>query len=78
MGFQIEPGEPVLVTRSDVAVQGPGADLAVFASVIESSAIVIGERLQHDAYEATKSRLLVAAHEYGFFEARLLASEIRV
>ncbi len=76
--FLIDPGEPVLVTGRELAVRGPGADLPVFTRLIEESAIEIGGRLQHDAYESLKSRLLVAAQEYGFFEAELAESEIRV
>ena len=76
--FRVEPGQPVLVTGTEIAVRGAGAELSVFARLLESSSIEIGQRLQHDAYEALKSRFQVAAHEYGFFEAEIAESAIRV
>lgn len=76
--FQIDPGEPVLVTAVNIAVQGEDTDLPIFDRLIRDSGIAVGERLEHDAYEALKSRFLVAAHEYGFFEATLAESAIRV
>lgn len=76
--FRVDPGKPVLVTAADIAVHGPGSELPIFARLIENSTIEIGQRLEHDAFEALKSRFLVAAHEYGFFEAELAQSAIRV
>lgn len=76
--FKIDPGDPVLVTESNIAVQGAGAELPVFTQLIDESNIRLGERLQHDAYEKLKNRMLVAAQEYGFFEAELAESAIRV
>ena len=76
--FVVAPGEPVLVRSAELAVTGEGETLPIFVELLASHDIRIGERLQHDAYETLKSRLLVAALEYGFFEAKLTESEIRV
>ena len=76
--FRIDPGEPVLVTATDIAVRGEGAELPLFQQLLDQSDISVGKRLQHDAYETLKSQLLVAAHEHGFFEAELVESAIRV
>ena len=76
--FDIQLGEPVLVTATHIAVDSEGERLPIFDRLIEEAEITIGDRLQHDAYEALKSRFLVAAHEYGYFDARLSESAIEV
>jgi translocation and assembly module TamA len=76
--FKVDAGEPVLVQATEIRVEQEGEELPVFSRLIEDSDIRIGERLEHDTYEALKSRLLVAAHEYGFFEAKLTRSVIEV
>ncbi len=76
--FKISPGEPVLVTATHIAVHSDGERLPIFDRLMAEADIKVGERLKHDAYEALKSRLLVAANEHGYFEAQLLESAIEV
>lgn len=76
--FRVDPGEPVLVSETRIAVTGPGEGLPVFSRLLEDVDIRVGDRLEHGAYETLKSRLLVAALEYGFFESELVDNAIRV
>jgi translocation and assembly module TamA len=76
--FSIELGRPVLVTAANIAVVSDDESLPIFDRLIAESDIRVGERLEHQAYETLKSRLLVAAHGYGFFEAELAESRIEV
>ncbi len=76
--FHVDPGEPVLITATNIDVIGPGEDLPVFTRLLEEPGIDLGEQLQHDAYDSLRNRLLVAALEYGFFESELRSSAIRV
>ena len=76
--FEVDAGEPVLITELDLAVLGEGETFGPFQSVLAASTLFEGGQLRHDDYEALKSRLLITAREYGFFEASLEANELRV
>ncbi len=76
--FEVDAGEPVLITTVELKVQGEGETFAPFLSVLAASTLTEGAQLRHDEYEALKSRLLITAREYGFFQARLEANELRV
>lgn len=76
--FRIDPGEPVMVTDVDVQVQGEGNTLGVFQRLVEETQIQPGAQLNHGRYENLKNGLLVAAREFGFFDARLLDNKIAV
>ena len=76
--FNIDQGEPVIIATTDIRVQGEGESLPVFQSLLREHDIEPGKRLQHDPFDSLKSRLLIAAQENGFFDARLEKSAIRV
>jgi translocation and assembly module TamA len=76
--FRVDPGEPVLISRVDIRVSGEGSGMPVFTRLLSETDIRVGERLEHDAYETLKRQLLVVAQEYGFFDAELVDSAMRV
>ncbi len=76
--FEIDPGEPVLVSAANISVQGEGEFLPAYQTLLENQSISVGEQLDHAAYETVKSQLLVLANEYGFFDAVLKKGAIRV
>jgi translocation and assembly module TamA len=76
--INITPGKPVIVEKVDVKVTGAGATQEVFTSITNDLPIQTGDRLNHSNYEALKGGLLRAAATYGFLDARMVRSEMRV
>jgi translocation and assembly module TamA len=76
--YKIDPGQPTLIASIELAIQGDGKDNADLRSVLDSTKLATGERLQHDYYESTKSALIKAALAAGYLDARYVRSEMRV
>jgi translocation and assembly module TamA len=76
--IDIRPGEPVLVEEVSILVHGPGATDPAFTRIIAAPALIKGKRLEHAAYDKTKSDLQSAAVTYGYLDARLLRNELQV
>jgi len=78
VAISITPGKPVIVEKVDVKVTGAGATQEVFTSITNDLPIQTGDRLNHSNYEALKGGLLRAAATYGYLDARMVRSEMRV
>jgi translocation and assembly module TamA len=78
IAINITPGKPVIVEKVDVKVTGAGATQEVFTSITNDLPIQTGDRLNHSNYEALKGGLLRAAATYGYLDARMVRSEMRV
>lgn len=76
--IMIDPGEPVRVESVDVEVSGPGASDPLFTSITQNLPIARGQRLSHAAYEKLKGDLQRTAATYGFFDARMVRSDLIV
>src|SRR5689334_8310136 len=76
--IDVTPGEPVVVDNVYVRVTGPGAEDKVFTNITGNPPIRKGQRLNHSRYEELKGGLLRAAANYGYLDARMVRSEMRV
>ena len=76
--YQVDPGEPIEVTKLDIRLSGDGQEDAVFQQALDKSPLREGVALDQEAYEALKSRFQVIASERGYFDAKLEKSEIRI
>jgi translocation and assembly module TamA len=76
--YRIAPGPPTLLEHVEIRVNGQGADEPSVQEVLTSTKIVSGEKLDHRAYEQTKSQLSDALYDAGYIDARFTQSEIRV
>jgi len=76
--YRIAPGPPTLLDRVEIRVNGQGADEPSVTEVLTSTKIISGEKLDHRAYEQTKSQLSDALYNAGYIDARFTQSEIRV
>jgi translocation and assembly module TamA len=76
--IEVAPGEPVVVDNVYVRVTGPGADDRIFTNITGNPPIRKGQRLNHSRYEDLKGGLLRAAATYGYLDARMARSEMRV
>lgn len=76
--IQIDAGPPVIMESVDVRVTGPGRDDPRFQRILAHPTLHPGDRLLHAAYEQMKSALQGTAATYGYFDARMLRSELIV
>jgi translocation and assembly module TamA len=76
--IQIDAGPPVIVRSVEVRVTGAGRDDPRFRSIVEHPTLQPGDRLLHAAYEQMKSELQSTAATYGYFDARMVRSELIV
>jgi translocation and assembly module TamA len=76
--INVTPGEPVVVDDVYVRVTGPGANDENFTRLTGNPPIRKGQRLNHSRYEELKGGLLRAAANYGYLDARMVRSEMRV
>ena len=76
--IDIEPGPPILMAQVDVRVTGPGADDRLFQRILQQLPLHPGDRLRHAAYERVKDDLQRTAATYGYLDARMTRSELKV
>lgn len=67
--FQIDPGEPVLVSEVDVRLLGEGSTDQRLLEVIEQSPIRAGRRLRHQEHDRLRNNLQGVAAMRGYFDA---------
>jgi translocation and assembly module TamA len=78
VNVEIQPGRPVLMDRVDVRVSGPGQSDVLFTRIATNLPLRTGDRLSHAAYEKIKGDLQRTASNYGYLDARMTQSELRV
>jgi translocation and assembly module TamA len=78
VAYDVEPGEPTLVTESKVAVEGDAARVPRVASALEAFVPKVGERFDHAQYEASKTAIEKALGDAGFLGAKLVTHRVEV
>jgi translocation and assembly module TamA len=76
--FDVDPGEPTLVTESQVTVSGDAAEVPAVASALEAFVPKVGERFDHAQYEASKTAIEKALGDAGFLGAKLTTHRVAV
>ena len=75
---RIDPGRPVMMEHVDIQVTGPGADDPRFRHILDTLPLRPGSQLNHADYDRVKNDLTRTASTYGYLDAKLLQSELRV
>lgn len=75
---QVDPGPPVLMTAVDIKVSGEGSTDPHFTRIVADAPLHPGDRLEHAVYDRIKSELQNTAATYGYLDARLTRSELKV
>lgn len=75
---QVEPGEPVRVTKLRVEVTGPGTARGALIRLAENFPLHIGAPLDQAAYEKAKQELQSQALDLGYLDAEFSVHEIRI
>ena len=76
--FRVEPGDPTLVSASEVSVSGDAAQQPAVASALETFGPKVGERFDHAQYETSKDAIETALADHGFLSARLTAHRVEI
>src|SRR6185295_5744959 len=76
--LKIEPGPPVILRSTSIAVTGPGENEKMFRDLLANTDLKPGRRLSHGAYERLKGELQRTALSSGFLDARYRRNELRV
>jgi translocation and assembly module TamA len=78
VSIDINPGQPVLIDKVDVRVDGAGTTDPLFQRITSNPPLHTGDRLSHATYEAVKSNLQRTAATYGYLDAKLTRNELVV
>jgi translocation and assembly module TamA len=78
VSIDINPGQPVLIDKVDVRVDGAGTMDPLFQRITSNPPLHSGDRLSHATYEAVKSDLQRTAATYGYLDAKLTRNELVV
>lgn len=76
--ISIEPGPAVTWTEPEIRVEGPAADVEPVRKLLQKQPFKPGETINHQVYENYKRELLELCQEYGFLDARIEQSRLRV
>ena len=76
--LKIEPGPPVILRSTSIAVTGPGENEKMFRDILANTDLKPGRRLSHGAYERLKGELQRTALSSGYLDARYRRNELRV
>ncbi|HKS56852.1 MAG TPA: autotransporter assembly complex family protein [Steroidobacteraceae bacterium] len=76
--FRIKPGEPVIVRKERVVVSGDAAQLESVKVALEQFQPKVGERLDHGAYERSKSAIQAALANEGFIASNTVKHRVEV
>lgn len=76
--YDIEPGPPVELAGVDIRLRGDGSEDPRLHEVRVGIELAPGMQLRHPAYETAKKRLLQAANERGYLDARWETAELRI
>jgi len=78
LSIRITPGTPVRLRKISVVVTGPGATDPLFLRITNRLPLHYGDQLNHAAYDGLKADLQRTAATYGYLDAKLVRSELRV
>ena len=76
--YDIDPGEPTLITLLDVRIEGAGSQEPAILKAVGKLPVEIGMQLVHAEYESARQLLRSVALDSGYREARYLTHEVRV
>jgi translocation and assembly module TamA len=73
---KIDPGRPVLVTKVDISVRGPGAHEQGLLDLVRAFPLRKGDVLRQQKYEDAKGALKSQALDLGYLDARFVEKSI--
>lgn len=74
----MQPGEPVVVEKLDLKLEGQARELKSVRQALRAFAPRQGQPMNHDAYERGKAAIQAALFADGFLDAKLLTKRVEV
>lgn len=76
--YRVERGDPVIVRSSNVRIVGDATELEDVRNALENFRPQVGERLDHSAYENSKTAVDTQLRALGYFDAELVEHRVEV
>jgi translocation and assembly module TamA len=76
--FEVDLGDPVIVREADVRIEGDATELQDVKTALEAFEPKIGQRLDHSAYENSKTAIDTQLRALGYFDAELVEHRVEV
>ena len=76
--YRIDPGPPIHLSRVEVKLVGEANQEPEMRALVEKFPLKPGDVLDHVLYERGRDALEAQAAEMGFFDARMIARQVRV
>lgn len=76
--YRIDPGPPIHLSRVEVTLVGEANQEPEMRTLVEKFPLKPGDVLDHVLYERGRDALEAQAAEMGFFDARMVARQVRV
>lgn len=76
--YNIDPGEPTLISLLDVRIEGPGEQEPAIVKAAANLPVAVGKQLVHAEYEKARQLLRTVALNTGYREARYSQHQVRV
>jgi translocation and assembly module TamA len=76
--FKVTSGEPVVVGKLGVEVDGSAKDIETIHDAVASFRPRVGERLEHGVYEGSKANISNLLQSNGYFDAKLERRRVEV
>ncbi|HVH32984.1 MAG TPA: autotransporter assembly complex family protein [Tahibacter sp.] len=76
--LNVQPGEPVVVEKLDLKLEGQARELKSVRQALRAFAPKQGQPMNHDAYERGKAAIQAALFADGFLDAKLLTKRVEV
>jgi translocation and assembly module TamA len=76
--FYIQPGLPILITKIELQIIGPGEDNTAIQQFVRQFPLKVGDVFNTERYEKAKSTLFDITNNQGYLKAVLDKKEIRI
>ncbi|XID75956.1 autotransporter assembly complex family protein [Alkanindiges sp. WGS2144] len=74
----VTPNEPVLVTSQDIRFEGEATEDNSFLRIQKEPDLKVGDQMNDQLYEQTKTRISTAATEKGYFDGYWIMHDVKV
>ncbi|RYY79534.1 MAG: outer membrane protein assembly factor [Moraxellaceae bacterium] len=74
----VTPNEPVIVQSQDIRLEGEATDDRTFQEIKEKPDLQVGDQMNDELYEKTKTRISTAGTEKGYFDGFWVMHDVKV
>ncbi|MDF1795017.1 MAG: BamA/TamA family outer membrane protein [Coxiellaceae bacterium] len=78
MQVYVQPGPRVHISQVSITIDGPGRKIKSYKRLLQHTKIKVGDALDTTRFEHVKQRLFSLASQHGFFDAKMIESQIQI